>query len=456
MEPSDLPAVLDDELRQRREAGYDVSPVLDQLDRPPREVSPTRARALLDQLERLPRRPDWPYVEPSDREGIEAELPPASPPARPIGNAELRDRIEAAWLGRCAGNCLGKPVENGAFWTPERLRHYLELSGNYPIRDYIRRLDPMPEGFELNPCWTETTKGRVVAAPRDDDLDYTLLGLHLLETRGFDYTCADVAEEWLLRLPYHLTYTAERVTYRNLVNGVEPERAAVVDNPYREWIGAQIRGDVFGYVCAGRPRDAALLAYQDAVLSHRGNGIYGEMWAAALVAAAFTATTLRDAVEESLRHVPARSRLAEALRWAVEVYDSKVTWEEARARLDERYGHYHWVHTINNAVACVFGLLYAEDDYTNAIGLTVQAGLDTDSNGGTVGSVAGAFAGRGGIPRHWTSPFSDTLRSGLFGFDHSSIRDLAERTFALARTYACQRAQPVSRLDRGDSTSSRS
>jgi ADP-ribosylglycohydrolase len=437
---ADLPTVLAYEIEQRIESGYDVAAVQAQLDADRSAMTVARARRLLDEMGELKRSADWPYHEPSTRQEIEAELPPARIRSqRPIGAAELRDRIEAGWLGRCAGNCLGKPVENGEHWTADRLRSYLEQTGNYPIRDYVTRLDPMPDGYVLNDCWTQTTKGRITCVPRDDDLDYTLLGLHLLETKGFDFTSADVAAEWLLRLPYHLTYTAERATYRNLVNGIGPSEAALVDNPYREWIGAQIRGDIFGYVCAGRPRDAALMAYQDAALSHVGNGIYGEMWSAALVATAFTAGTLREAVEESINHVPQRSRLVEALTWAVWVRDSKVSWDDALTQLRERYGHYHWVHTINNAAACVLALLYAEDDFTRAIGLTVQAGLDTDSNGATVGSVAGAFVGRGGLPRHWTSQFADTLRSGLYGFDRSSIRDVAQRTFALARTYASQR-----------------
>ena len=440
--PSGLAVVLEYELIQRTQSGHDVSAVQAEVDALGDEIPDGAARVALDRLETLSPRADWPYVEPSTRPEIEAELPAVwRTVEKPVGAAELRDRIEAAWLGRCAGNCLGKPVEDGVHWTYERLRHYLELSGNYPITDYLRRLDPMPDGFVLTSCWTESTKGRITEVPRDDDLDYTLLGLHLLESQGFAFTPEAVATEWLLRLPYNLTYAAERVVYRNLVNGVEPARAAVVDNPYREWTGAQIRADVFGYVCAGRPRDAALIALQDAALSHVANGIYGEMWAAALVAAAFTAGSLREAVEESVNHVPRRSRLAEALRWAIDVRDSGAGWDDALARLHERYGHYHWLHTVNNAAACVLGLLYAENDYSRAIGLTVQVGLNTDSNGATVGSVAGAFAGRGGIPRHWTAPFADILRSGLYGFDRSSIRDVAARTFALARTYASRRAR---------------
>ena len=47
--------------------------------------------------------------------------------------------------GRIAGCNLGKPVENGDFWTPDRIRAYLEMADAYPLRDYIPALDPMPE-----------------------------------------------------------------------------------------------------------------------------------------------------------------------------------------------------------------------------------------------------------------------------------------------------------------------
>ncbi len=426
-----LPTVLEYEIAQRRVSGFDVSAIEKDLANQS-EITPELARELLTRLAALEASEDWPYVEPSTLEGIQAELPASASSAR-LGLADLRDRLEAAWLGRCAGNCLGNPVEDGGRWSSESIAHYLRRSGNYPINDYLRRLDPMPEGLELCETWSQSTKGRIKYVPRDDDLDYTLLGLHIMERHGFGFTTADVAKEWLLRLPFHLTYSAERSTYRNLVNGVPPEECAVNDNPYREWSGAQMRGDIFGYVCAGRPRAAAILSYPDASMTHVGNGIYAEMWAAALIAASFTATSLRDAVLESFNHVPQRSRLAEGLRWTLALSDSGVDWENAITQLLERYGQYHWRHAVPNAAVCALALLRAEDDYTRAIGFAVQSGLDADTNGATVGSAAGAFSGRAGIPPHWTAPFGDTLRSGLAGFDRTSIRSLAEQTFALAR-----------------------
>jgi hypothetical protein len=164
-----------------------------------------------------------------------------------------------------------------------------------------------------------------------------------------------------------------------------------VNGSSREWIGAAIRADVFGYVCPGDPARAAELACNDAALSHRGNGIYGEMWCAALVAAAFTAASAAEALETSMKVVP-RSRLYRALDETRNWHGSGLSWEQTRTKIESAFGHYGWVHTINNAAALAAGLLYGDGDFSHSIGLTVCGGWDTDSNGGTAGSVAGLLA----------------------------------------------------------------
>lgn len=188
---------------------------------------------------------------------------------------------------------------------------------------------------------------------------------------------------------------------------------------------------------------AARLAFQDASLSHTGNGIYGEMWSAGLVAAAFTAPSARAAVEVSLGVIPPGSRMAAAIRHVLELRDQGLSWADARDRIGDAYGHYAWVHTINNAAIVVLGLLWSDGDFTTAVGNTVMAGLDTDSNGATVGSVAGILAGTSGLPRNLIEPLHNRTRSALFGFDNSQISDLADRTVALAvRGIGKGRTQP--------------
>ena len=242
-----------------------------------------------------------------------------------------------------------------------------------------------------------------------------------------------VGEAWLRLFPYRQIFTAERAAYLNLLHGVPAEQAATIRNPYREWIGALIRGDAFGWVNPGRPRAAMRLAFQDASLSHTANGIYGELWSAALLAEAFTASTVAEAFEASLAHVPPRSRLAETLRDVHGMQREGLTWDQALAGIQARYGRYSWVHTIPNAALIAAGLLWGENDYANTVGLTVMGGWDTDSNGATAGSVAGVVLGAADLPASFVAPLRDRTRSALFGFDNSRISDLAQRTSALVR-----------------------
>lgn len=426
VDPADL---LTHELAQRRETGYDVSTI----ER--RAAAGAGAFTLLGELESLPAPAGWAYDEPSTWAAIAAVLP-APVEVRAVDPAAYADRVHAAWLGRVTGNMLGKPVELGAGATPGRLRSYLERARAWPLTDYFPVIEPMPRDFAFTGCWPATTRGNVDGSSRDDDVDYTVLGLHLLEKFGAQLTAADVASEWLLLLPMHQTYTAERVAYRNLAAGLAPPETATTRNPYREWIGAQIRADAFGLVHPGNPYAAAQLAYVDASVSHVGNGVYGEMWAAALIAAAFTAESVRAAVQTSLSVVPPGSRLAAAVRDVLDMHASGLDWEHAVEAIWSRYGHYHWVHTINNAALLTAGILWGAGDFTTTIALTVLGGLDTDSTGATAGAVAGITVGTAGIPAHWTAPLHDTVHSALFGFDRSSIADLAARTIKVREALA--------------------
>lgn len=418
------------ELDQLEQTGYDVAE-LRVIGDETRLASATWD-AFIDEAGKLPQS-NFPYHEPSDLGQIEGQLDADLEVNLPVpGN--LSDRLTAAWLGRVCGNMLGKPVEYGVYWTRSRIKEYLEAAGAYPLRDYVPAPEGLREQYDLREDnWEHTTLGNVDGSARDDDVDYTLLGLHILEEYGTEFTSADVATEWLTRLPFHQTYTAERAAYRNLVEERGVDAAAVYRNPYREWIGALIRGDVFGYVNPGDPAGALRLSYKDAYLSHRANGIYGEQWAAVLLSLSLSLDDITEVFSRSLDYVPRASRLHEALTRVHRIWDNGGTWEEALEDADHAWSGYHWVHTVNNAAIIAAALLWGEGDFSTSIGLTVQGGKDTDSNGATVGSVLGALTGTAGIPTHWSEPIHDHVRSAVFGFENSSIPDLARRTEALIR-----------------------
>jgi len=423
----DLREMLADEIVQRRESGHVVAdpPVL-------AAAADAELRAAIKAVEESPRSPDWPYEEPDGLAAIKAARP--TPPQRSaltLDDDALLDRLHGAWLGRCAGCALGKPVEN---WPRAELRRYLERFDAYPLTDYILADGPAPPTFPpLNASWPVSVRGAIRGMPRDDDIDYTILGLHVLETYGMQFRAADVAHEWLRRLPFLAVYTAERAAYRNLVLGREPPASATHINPYREWIGAQIRVDAYAYVAAGDPERAAALAFEDASVSHTANGVYGAMWAAALIAASFSERAMTAALESALAVIPPRSRLAEALRGVTALHAQGLPWESARDALEQRHGALSPVHTINNAAAVAAALLWGEGDFTTTIGLAVQGGWDTDCNGATAGSAFGAMHGAAALPARWTTPLEDRIASALSGFDGVRISELALRTLSVVR-----------------------
>jgi ADP-ribosylglycohydrolase len=421
------------EINQRREEGYDVADVekrLHSILEDGEDAVDENLGSLWVDLASLAPEPGFKFHEPSDLDSIKQ--------ARPSGKRDLKndlspeayyDKVYGAWLGRCVGCVLGKPVEG---WPRDRIEGYLKLSGSYPLDNYIPEVVPTPDGYVLHPSYPGAMRGTINGMPRDDDLDYTILGLHILEEYGFEFTASDVATEWLTHLPYNLVYTAERVAYKNLINGLVPTATATYRNPYREWIGAQIRADIFGNVAPGLPEYAAELAYRDASLSHVKNGIYGEMIVAAMISAAFVLDDIEEIIKVGLSEIPENSRLAKAVRDLVQWSKEYPEWGACWDRAMEDYGHLSWVHTINNTLFIMLGLLYGEGSLGKTVSISVMAGHDTDCTGASSGSIIGTMLGAKALESRWVDPLQDRVQSILAGFSESKISELARRTCALS------------------------
>ncbi len=443
--------LLPHELNQREEEGCETSACRERF----RELEKLRgaeqrcqAEELYNTLDALEVRADFAYKEPSTFPEILALRPNSASQhtqPRPIPPSDvLLDHLEGAWLGRTAGCILGKPVEGVQGDGRAAIRRYLEGLDAWPLSDYVPWDKEPPEPSFLPQDWLNMRsccRGHVVQGERDDDLDYTILTLHMLEAFGERLTASNVAETWLQRLPYHMVYTAERIAYRNLVQNIEPPATATVRNPYREWIGAQIRADGFGYAYPGDPERAAQLAFADASLSHIKNGIYGEMWVAAMTAQALVSESqdiqeMDKILDAGLAQIPENCRLAEAVRNVRKWAEQNPDWEAVMDRIQADYGHYHPVHTINNAAVVTLALCCGQLDYEKTICIAVMCGWDTDCNGATAGSIAGALLGTSGLPAKWITPLNSVLKSAVYGFETNRIGDLAKRTLCLAEGLA--------------------
>lgn len=369
------------------------------------------------------------YKEPSDLASI-SDLRKEYKITTKVDVKNIENKIHGAWLGRICGCMLGKTVEG---IRTNELIPFLKETNNYPMYRYIYKSDLNDEICEKYkfPFKCRVYADEIDGMPVDDDTNYVILAQIIIDKYGRNFTPYDVSRAWLEYQSKDAYCTAERVAFCNFVKGYEPPQSAVYKNPYREWIGAQIRGDYFGYINPGNPEKAAEMAWRDASISHIKNGIYGEMFVAAMLAVAATTTDMEDIIRGGLAHIPYTSRLYEEILFVLNSYKNGVSQKDAFESIYKKYDEYSshgWCHTISNAMIVVASLLYGKGDYGKSICMAVETGFDTDCNGATVGSIIGMANGIESIPEYWANPINDTLHTSIFGIGTVKISDMAKKT----------------------------
>lgn len=432
----DYACLLETEYVQCMEEGRDVQQLRDLLSEITKLPNSRYKEALADTVFELlisaPQRGGYAYYEPSDYEEIH-RVSRHTPPVAVKKDSALFDKIKGAWLGRVCGCLLGKPIEGIRL---DELIPFLKETENYPMHRYIRAADLSDElcgryTFELaGKCYPDT----IAHAPSDDDTNYLIMANLLVKQHGRDFTAANVSQLWLAVQSKNAYFTAERIAYRNFMNGYLPPESAQYKNPYREWIGAQIRGDYFGYINPGNPEAAAEMAFRDASISHVKNGIYGEMFVAAMLAKAAVCSDMEEIIRTGLSEIPKSSRLYEQIVRVLDGHAAGLSFDKLMQELilsqyDDKNGH-HWCHTISNAMIVTAALLYGGGDYGKTICLAVQSGFDTDCNGATAGSILGMICGAEAIPEEWSAPVNGLLDSTIFGVRTVSLDEMAESTLS--------------------------
>lgn len=418
-----------DEGRALNEGDLGLAALKAQTDR---DEQDRMALAVLDKIEQAPVRADYRYEEPTAYAAIAAAH-------FAVDEKDYESRLRGAWLGRAVGCLAGIPVEG---WMRDRITGFLKATGNHPLRQYmsgrveeeVRKefgvldADPDTQYDRAKICWIENVDG----FPVDDDLNYTVAALRLLERYGRGFAPADAAESWLYALPALHTCTAERVAYQNLLGLIEPPRSGEYHNPYREFIGGQIRADLYGYANPGNPAVAAEMAWRDSVISHSKNGVYGAMYVAALLSVAAVAMPLRDKVAAALACVPPRSRLHERLAEVLRLHDAGQSFEDIAQMVHRAFDEadfFDWCHTLPNAMLVTAAVLEYGEQFDEAVAAIIQAGFDTDCNGATVGSFVGLCRGEGAIGPNWRQ-VKPVIHTSVSNYGCLSIEELAARTRA--------------------------
>lgn len=328
------------------------------------------------------------------------------PAARTIDMGEdLLDRIHAGWMCQIIGGAYGTCLEG--YTTDNIAKAYGTLDR------YLRK----PNTY-------------------NDDITYELALLAAYERHGRATTNRDIAYEWLSRIGFG--WSAEDMALRNLRCGIMPPESGRFNNPFCEWIGAQMRGVICGQIWPGNPARAAEAAFHDAEISHCHNGILGEVFNALLCSMAFSEREVRTLLKDAIRLIPADSQYRDVLDFALAQCASHETWLDAWRPCERRTERYNWVHAYPNAAIEVIALWYGGDDFVRTLEICGGCGQDVDCVAAQVMTVWGTIHGFDAIPGYWIEPFGDRLDTYVRDMKVLSIRKLSERTAAVARELAEQ------------------
>jgi len=404
-------------------------------------------------LSSLKIREDWPYSEPNTIDEIKNEMDPSRPlgEIREIDLDDSAKRVKAAFLGSLCGCVLGKPIE--VQLTGNEIKKALEKINEWPLNQYVSKdIEGVLE--RVHRSFPETAREYIKYVAPDDDINYTIMGMLILEKFGPGFTHEQMKELWMHHLPIGTTFGPERTILlktgsqsldighrENFVakGGVGGSPTRVVDqtesfmdefndilNPGDELCGAAIRADAYGYAFPGNPEIAAELAWRDSSFTHNRTGIYGTMFIAAAISLAQVLDDRNQIIETSLKFVPQKSRFFERVSVAFQDVKESSTWEEAYGKINNKLGEYGHCRIYQEIGMLINTLTFAEN-IGHGICIQVSQGADTDSFGATAGSILGAFFGLEGLEDRWLEPFNDDIHTGLAWFFERSVSELSNR-----------------------------
>lgn len=284
-----------------------------------------------------------------------------------------REKMKACWLGKSIGGTLGGPNEG--------FRGLLDM--NY--------YDPVPADMLPN-----------------DDLDLQVLWACVMNKMDHPEVDRNIlADAWLNHYNFHCNEYG--VAIRNLKNGIRPPYSGSHDNHFMSSMGAAIRSELWACLAPGNPELAAAYAYEDACVDHAGDGIYAEVFLAALESQAFTESDINKLIQTGLALIPSSSALYQAIVNTCNWHKNIGQWKAVR---EEILSLYHNADNITdvmmNVPFIVLALLEGSGDFGKTICIANNCGMDTDCTAATAGSIMGII-NPSGISREWLAPIGGKL-----------------------------------------------
>lgn len=306
---------------------------------------------------------------------------------------EYVDRIYGGWFGKSLGGMIGAP------WKGETGHVEFDESQLIPAK-----------------------------IPPNDDLDFPVMWLSVLEQKGPWLRSTDLADAWMEYCWY--PWAAYGMFRKNYRLGLQPPFTGQVDNEaWGSGIAAVTRSEIWGYVAPGNPMLAADYAMKDGTLDHADQSAGAEQMFAAMAADAFSEKHVRNIVEKHLHFLPKDSAIRLTTEAAIRAFDKNLTLEEARQRVLLLGGTPEATDAIVNVPFTVLGLLYGKGDLWQTLLACLKLGYDTDSTCATAGALVGQVLGYKAIPAPLRETIRDTVVAGIMlQRDEMLITSLARDT----------------------------
>lgn len=306
------------------------------------------------------------------------------------------DKIYGCWMGKNIGGTFGGPLE-GKYWDVTNFDFYTQTFDGEPMEN--------------------------------DDLDLQLLNLHAVEQYGVRITSRHLAKEWESHVFFNMDEYG--LALSNMRRGLTTPVSGHHNNFFTDCMGSPIRSEIWALMAAGNPDLAAYFAYQDACVDHAGGeGVFGEVFFAAIEAMAFTETNPYKLTEQALTYIPETSITARAIRDTMKYHKEGLDWVAARTKLVESYHDDNFCFAPINIAFTMLGLYWGKD-FSEAICMATNCGYDTDCTAATLGSILGIIHGFSYIPKKWIEPIGTNIVTcpQVNGFRiPKNIEELTERT----------------------------
>lgn len=304
------------------------------------------------------------------------------------------DKVRACWLGKNIGGTLGAPFE---CWR-----------GVKDLDFYTHDLS--------------------VGVLPNDDLDLQLIWLNAAEKYGKNVNADILGEYWLSYIVADWSeYGAGK---NNLKAGLPAGISGWYNNHNKDSCGCFIRSEIWACLAPGRPEIAVRYAYEDAIVDHADEGLYGEIFCAALESAAFVENDLRKLINIGLSYIPENCDLAKGINTAIDCYEKGLDWKAARKKiLQEVPGSFGLLagyigekdpeipegplgyDAPSNVALMILGALYGEGDFSKSICISAGCCEDADCTAGTLGAILGIMGGTKVIDEKWLAPIGDEIKT---------------------------------------------